>query len=190
MNTDQRSTIEPENTPLFIGLGVQFAGTIRHNGPQQEKAVILGEFTGDVEWNGVLQVPRGGKVIVEKSMRCREMMVGGEIVGANDEVVIETGLLRLGESASIDVATVSVPPGGLEQSRGSVVNARLRMSKDNAFAQREEQGTAAPAAAAPGASMPTLSLVASGAPAAAEEGGEGSGFVQVETRGQSAAYGS
>lgn len=51
---------------LFIGVGVQFSGRIRHAGPQDEKAVILAEYTGDVEWNSVLQVPCGGTVIVEK----------------------------------------------------------------------------------------------------------------------------
>lgn len=135
MSNDQRPQSDPNKIPLFIGAGVEFSGAIRHAGAQDEKAVILGQFTGDVEWNGVLQVPPGGKVIVEKSMRCREMVVGGEIVGANDAVVIETGLLRLADTACVTVATVSVPPGGVEQSRGSVVNATLRMSKQNAYAQ-------------------------------------------------------
>lgn len=142
MNPDNRTAIEPEKTPLFIGAGVSFNGSFSHTGPADEKAVILGELTGDMEWNGVLQVPRGGKVTVMKSLRCREIMVGGEIVGVDENVVIETGLLRLGESASVEVATVSVPPGGLEQSRGSVINARLRMSSENAFAQ---SAAAAPA---------------------------------------------
>jgi len=177
---------------VYIGLGVHFAGTIRHAGPRDEKAVILGEFAGDIEWNGILQVPRGGKVIVEKSMRCREMMVGGEVVGASDDVVIETGLLRLGESASIEVATVSVPPGGLEQSRGAVVNARLRMTKENAYAQLDEPDT--PVASS--SSAPTLSLVpAAGgtggtADAGGQEGADGAGLVQIETRATIAAFGS
>lgn len=155
MSNDQRSPSDPNKIPLFIGAGVEFSGAIRHAGAQDEKAVILGQFTGDVEWNGVLQVPPGGKVIVEKSMRCREMVVGGEIVGANDEVVIETGLLRLAESACVTVATVSVPPGGVEQSRGSVVNATLRMSKQNVYA---DDGSAP---AMPAQQLPRLILAAS-----------------------------
>lgn len=134
MNTDNKSSIEPELTPLYIGSGVEFTGTIRHNGPTNEKAMVLGTVHGDIEWNGILQVPQGGKVIVQKSMRCREMMVNGEITGANEEVVIETGLLRLGERAVIEVATVSVPTGGLEQARGSVINAKLRMTAEHPFA--------------------------------------------------------
>lgn len=123
-------------------------------------------------------------------MRCREMMVGGEIVGADDDVVIETGLLRLGESASINVATVSLPPGGLQQSRGSVVNARLRMSKENAYAPREEEAPAV-TAVAPAVGTPALSLVASADPTAGgQPSDEVSSLVQIETRGQSAAYGS
>lgn len=135
MTADNRNSIEPEKTPLFIGTGVSFQGSFTHNGPVDEKAVILGEFTGDMQWNGVLQVPRGGKIIVQNSLRCREMVVGGQIVGADESVLIETGLLRLGESAVVDVATVSLPAGGLEQSRGSVINAKLRMSKDHPFAE-------------------------------------------------------
>jgi hypothetical protein len=31
MTTDNKSSIEPELTPLYIGSGVEFTGTIRHN---------------------------------------------------------------------------------------------------------------------------------------------------------------
>lgn len=189
MSNDQRSPSEPNKIPLFIGAGVEFSGAIRHAGAQDEKAVILGQFTGDVEWNGVLQVPPGGKVIVEKSMRCREMVVGGEIVGANDEVVIETGLLRLADSACVNVATVSVPPGGVEQTRGSVVNATLRMSKHNAYAQ----DGAAPAVPAP--QPPRLILAASspaGSSAAPSDTGTDriSDEVRTAQAGLSVGYGS
>ena len=189
MSNDQRSPAEPNKIPLFIGAGVEFSGAIRHAGAQDEKAVILGQFTGNVEWNGILQVPRGGKVIVEKSMRCREMLIAGEIVGASDEVVIETGLLRLADSACVDVATVSVPPGGLEQSRGSVVNATLRMSKQNAYAQ------AGASAAVPAPQPPRLILAASspagGSAAASETGTDRAADVpRGPQAGPSAAYGS
>lgn len=145
MTSDNRSTIDPSKTPMFIGAGVTIQGVVRHTGPQDEKAVILGTLEGDMEWNGILQVPRGGRLEVQKSLKCREIMVGGEIVGASDDVVIETGLLRLGESAVVEVATVSVPPGGLEQSRGSVINAKLRMSKEHPYADHQETAPAAPA---------------------------------------------
>lgn len=188
MTSDTRNSIEPEKTPLFIGAGVTFHGSFNHQGPADEKAVILGELTGNIQWNGILQVPRGGKVIVESALRCREMVVGGEIVGANDEVVIETGLLRLGESASIDVATVSVPPGGLEQSRGSVINAKLRMTKEHPFAD----ASADTSTSKPQRLLPVLSAVA--APDASTRAGGASGevpqdqgatdsqLVQIETR--------
>jgi cytoskeletal protein CcmA (bactofilin family) len=175
MSTDQqRPATEAEKTPLFIGAGVQFTGSIRHAGPQDERAVVLGEFTGDVEWNGVLHVPRGGKLVVEKSLRCREMLVCGEIVGANEDAVIATGLLRLGKTATIEVGVVSVPPGGLEQQRGSVVNAKLRMTKENAYADQQ-----APAAAA--ATSPSLTLVSSGGAVAAslEESSEQAGATEL-----------
>lgn len=205
---DDRSAINPEKTPLFIGVGVAFEGLIRHTGPVDERAVILGSLSGNVEWNGILQVPKGGKVTVSESLRCREMMIGGEIVGANDDVVIETGLLRLGESASIQVATVSVPPGGLEQSRGSVINAKLRMTSDHPFAgahpEAAAQGqqdsaprlTSAPTAAAAPARESSEAFVDPGfahgnddtlAPIAVVDLGGVSGLEQVETRHPTAA---
>lgn len=134
MTTDTKSQIDPTLTPLFIGAGVEFVGTISHTGPTQERAVVLGDFVGDINWNGILQVPQGGKVTVKGALRCREMMIGGEIVGEGDDVLIETGLLRLGDSARIAVSTVSVPTGGLEQARGSIINATLRMTSDHPFA--------------------------------------------------------
>lgn len=197
MTSDNRSAIEPEKTPLFIGAGVTFHGSFHHAGPVDEKAVILGEITGDMQWNGILQVPRGGKVTVLKSLRCREIMVGGQIVGADDDVVIETGLLRLGESASVDVATVSLPPGGLEQARGSVINAKLRMTKEHPFA---EQGPVVlQAVPSTPRALPVLTTVTTGneipqdAPvsvgAAQPDSPDAGGpdLVQVETRTQLAA---
>lgn len=179
---DNKSSIDPEKTPLFIGTGVEITGSIRHAGPTDEKAVVLGTLYGDVDWNGILQVPRGGKVVVQKSMRCREMMVGGEIRGANEDVVIETGLLRLGESAVIEVATVSVPTGGLEQARGSVINAKLRMTAEHPFAQPVTPTE--PQAVQVATLRPALTSVPSSAPVVAGE--ETAlvevGLVQIETR--------
>ncbi len=134
MSQDTKSEIDPAMTPLFVGMGVELEGTVRHRGPQDEKAVVLGTLKGDIEWNGILQVPKGGKVLIDKSLRVREMVVGGEVLGTGDHVVIETGLLRVGESGIIDVAMVSLPTGGLEQARGSVINAQLRMATDHLFA--------------------------------------------------------
>ena len=155
MSTDQQktTTTEAAKTPVFIGAGVQFTGTIRHAGAQDERAVILGEFTGDIEWNGVLHVPAGGKLVVDKELRCREMLVSGAVVGTSEGAHIETGLLRLGQTASVEIGAVSVPPGGLEQQRGAVVNAKLRMTKENAYAAQSE------AAAGQAGSTPSLTLV-------------------------------
>ena len=100
MTSDNRSSIESDNAAVHRR-GRYRQGFVSPRRPRRREAVILGELTGDMEWNGILQVPRGGKVTVLKSLRCREIMVGGEIVGADDEVVIETSLLRLGESASV-----------------------------------------------------------------------------------------
>lgn len=128
--TDQ---IDPAKSPLYIGAGIEIEGTIKHVGAQDERAVVLGTFKGNIECNGVLQVIEGAKVIITESCKAREMVVAGEIVGATPDVVIQTGLIKLGQSAVVDVGTLEVPPGGLEQDRGSVVNARLRMTGDHPY---------------------------------------------------------
>jgi len=172
MSNEQQPPVKANEIPLFIGAGVTFEGTVRHAGPQNEKAVILGTFEGNVEWNGIMQVPRGGKLVVQKSLRCRELVVAGEIAGASEDVVIETGLLRLADTAAVEVATVSVPPGGLEQVRGSVINAKLRMTKENPYAGEQ-----------PVAPQPRLILAASATSAPADPGSslEGAGGRHVTT---------
>lgn len=162
-----------EKIPVFIGTGVSIEGTIRHEGPQDERAVILGSFTGNMDWNGVLQIPRGGKIIVQQSLRCREIVVNGDISSADDNVVIETGLLRLGETAKINVATISLPPGGLEQSRGSVINANLRMSSDHPFAEPQSE----PAALVPVTTRPSLALAVDNADASDSGRSSGAEFL-------------
>jgi hypothetical protein len=182
--TDTKSTIQPELTPLYIGTGVEVSGMIRHVGPVAEKAIVLGTLLGDLEWNGILQVPHGGKVVVQQSMRCREMIVNGEISSANEEVVIETGLLRLGEKAIITVATVSVPPGGLEQARGSVINAKLRMTGDHPFASPVPAESAE--VGQPAMQRPVLTAVSTSNQQHLPEPSESPELVQVETRSQGA----
>lgn len=156
MNPETKPTSEKANTPLFIGAGIEITGSIRHAGPEADRGVILGSFTGDVDWNGVLHVPAGGKVIVEKSMICRELQVAGSIEGASDDVVVEAGLLRLAATAAVDVANVLVPIGGLEQSRGSTLNGKLRMAKESRYAVGADNLPDAPA-------VPRLVLAASSA---------------------------
>lgn len=159
-NHEDHSDHTRSKSPLFIGEGVTIEGVIRHAGPTDERAVILGTLEGGLEWNGILEVPQGGKITASHSIRCREMRIGGEIVGANDSVVIETGLLRLDASACVHVATVSVPPGGLEQARGSVMNAKLRMTSDHPFAGMQVDEVVQPAPAP--AAAPRLALAATG----------------------------
>lgn len=192
---DTKSQIDPTKTPVFIGTGVEFAGTIRHTGAHDDRAVILGTLTGQVEWNGILQVPQGGKVVVQGTLRCREMMIGGEIIGDGENVVIETGLLRLGNSAKVDVATVNLPTGGLEQARGSALNATLRMSPDHPFSSAPDMPAPAEpvllTTAAP--SAPATEGFATGldSPGALADGSEvtpaQTPLVQVETRNATAA---
>jgi hypothetical protein len=46
-------------------------------------------------------------------------------------------MLHMASTSNVDVATVNLPAGGLVQERGSVLNARLRMSKEHVFAEQK-----------------------------------------------------
>jgi len=53
------------------------------------------------------------------------------------DVLVECGMLRLSSSARVQAGEVSLPPGGLEQARGSVLCAKISMGSDNPFANDE-----------------------------------------------------
>jgi len=63
------------------------------------------------------------------------MQVMGAIEGK--DVLVECGMLRLSSSARVQAGEVSLPPGGLEQARGSVLCAKISMGSDNPFANDE-----------------------------------------------------
>lgn len=139
---DEKSVLNPEKTPLFIGQGVVIHGAIEHMGDTSDTAVILGELKGDINWNGVVQVTKGGTITAAKKILCRELVVAGDIQG--DGVVIEAGILRMEPTAVVKVEEVQLPPGGLEQSRGSFFTGRLTMSDKNQFAGQADDASAAP----------------------------------------------
>ena len=122
--TARTSTLKPK---LFVSPGVALEGAIRHSGEPDECAVIAGEFRGSIEWNGVVQVMKGAKVTVTGHVRCRQLLVAGEVVRAGTDVSIETGLLRLSSTGKVEVDILTVPPGSVIQERGAVLNAALRM---------------------------------------------------------------
>ncbi len=156
--SDEKSVLNPEKTPLFIGQGVVVHGTIEHKGEKGDTAVILGELKGDIHWDGVVQVTQGGTISAAKKISCRELVVAGDIHG--EGVVIEAGILRMEPTAVVQVEDVQLPPGGLEQSRGSFFTGRLTMSPNNPY---NDTAANVGSAAAPARLQP----ISSGLPAAA-----------------------
>jgi len=134
------SVLDPANTPLFIGLGVMITGTVSHTEPGAGNAVVLGHLSGDVKWNGTVQVAQGGLITPGNKISCRELVVAGTISG--DDVEIEVALLRLEPTAKVDVRTLRTCPGGIEQARGATLTVRagVTMTDDNPYS------TATPAA--------------------------------------------
>lgn len=136
MSTTKQSTtntqITPEQTPLYIGPGVTLHGKIVHNGEPTDRAVILGNLVGDLEWNGIVQVPKGGVIDASAKIYCRELVVAGTVKGKG--VRIEAGLLRLEPTADVQVDEAFLPSGGLEQTRGSFFIGKLNMSPEHPFA--------------------------------------------------------
>ena len=142
--TDSFSQIKPEDTPLYVGKGVRLEGRVIHEGPREERAVILGTLSGDIEWNGTVQVPQGGMIAPNSRIKCRELIVAGEVMG--DEVVIEANLLRVKSTAVIRVSEINVPSGGLENEIGSKINGRLNMDAEQAFKDADAPSAAKPKA--------------------------------------------
>jgi cytoskeletal protein CcmA (bactofilin family) len=164
--------------PVFIGPDVIVEGTIRRKdgGDPNEVANITGVFKGNIDWPGIVQVAPGAEVVIESKVSCREIEVAGKISGSDQNVVLETGMLRMRESAIVDVGLLSLPPGGLEQARGAVVNANLRMTKEYPYASQQPL---------PLQSRPLLAVVSNEAPAADKEvpafltvGAQGAGTMQ------------
>lgn len=153
--TDEKSVLNPEKTPLFIGKGVVIRGAIEHTGEKADTAVILGELKGDITWDGVVQVTQGGRISAAQKISCRELVVAGDIHG--DGVVIEAGVLRMEPTAVVQVEEVKLPPGGLEQSRGSFFTGRMTMSSDHPFADQAAAASARVASSS-GAGLPQASF--------------------------------
>lgn len=118
--------LEPELTPLYIGPGVSITGHIQLSGSPDQRVVVLGEFKGSLNWPGIVQVPPGGCLNVDQ-LNCRELVLGGSIKGQKPVSKVVADSILMGREANIDVDEVHVPPGGLEQTRGAVINGRLCM---------------------------------------------------------------
>lgn len=119
--------IAPELTPLFIGRSVRIEGRIVYEGSAGERLVVLGEFKGSLDWDGIVQVPQGGHIEVEEQLRCTQLVVGGMVTGSTPDSTISTGELFLGPNATLEVGLIEVPSGRLEQARGATINGTLKM---------------------------------------------------------------
>ena len=127
---EQADALQPENSRLYIGPGIIVRGDIEF--PQSkpdERLVICGEVQGNISTPGILQVVEGATIKGDSKIECAEIVVAGTISGEN--VTIKANLLLLLSTGSIAVNTLKLPPDGLEQSRGGVLNARLDMNPDH-----------------------------------------------------------
>lgn len=119
-------------TSLYIGPGVRIEGRVSQDNPD-EIIIIAGVMAGDIVTQGRVLVESGGTIEAANEIKCFELDIKGTVLGA--DVLLEAGILRLGASARVTVGEVFLPPGGLEQARGSVLCAKLRMDESNAFAK-------------------------------------------------------
>ena len=119
-----------------------------------------GVFKGNIDWPGTVHLAVGAEVVIDSKVSCREIEVAGKISGSGQNVVLETGMLRMRESATVEVGLLSLPPGGFEQARGAVVNANLRMTKEHPYGSQQPL---------PVQSKPVLAVVSSEASAAGRQ---------------------
>ncbi|WP_371436174.1 polymer-forming cytoskeletal protein [Polaromonas sp.] len=127
---DRLDSIIPEKTPLYVGPDVVINGDINfQTSDPDQRLMIRGEVKGNIYTNGILQVSEGAVINAAKRIECAEIVVAGTIKG--EGVTIKANLLMLLPSGNIAVETLCLPPGGLEQSRGGILNARLDMNSEH-----------------------------------------------------------
>lgn len=148
---ERLDSIIPEKTPLYVGPDVVINGDINfQTSDPDQRLMIRGEVKGNIYTNGILQVSEGAVISAAKRIECAEIVVAGTIKG--EGVTIKANLLMLLPSGNIAVETLCLPPGGLEQSRGGILNARLDMNPEHgtlpALKPADSPAAEAPAAAA------------------------------------------
>lgn len=121
-------------TSLYVGPGVRIEGRVTQDS-RDETIFIAGVLAGDIVTQGRVVVEAEGKIEAANQIKCFELDVYGSISGS--DVLLEAGILRLRQSANVAISEISLPPGGLEQSRGSVLCAKMRMEDSNEFAKDE-----------------------------------------------------
>lgn len=127
---ERLDSIIPEKTPLYIGQGVVFEGDVRFMSEDpDQRLLVVGEIKGNIFTNAVLQIAEGAVISAVESIEANEIVVSGTIKG--DGVKVKANLMLLQPTGNIAVDTICLPPGGLEQSRGGILNARLDMSREH-----------------------------------------------------------
>jgi cytoskeletal protein CcmA (bactofilin family) len=151
MNSEVQHPLK--DTPLYVGPGVVLEGHVTHKGANTDRAIISGVFSGDIEWNGLVEVPEGGEIKAGSKVVCRELSVAGMVSG--ESVTLQAGLLRLSSTARIRVGEINLPPGGLEQARGATINGTIQMTEQNQFFQKDDLVVATPKVTVPSAQLGT-----------------------------------
>lgn len=136
----------PESTSLYVGKGVLVEGRIQQDS-KHEVIVIDGTVAGDISSEGRVILSETGSIEPGACISAFELDIHGRIDGP--DVKLEAGILRLSKTARVSVSEVVLPVGGLEQVRGSVLSASVRMTDDNRFAgdDRLERAAATPSLA-------------------------------------------
>ena len=124
---DSTASIQPEMTPFLLGPGVVIKGDVicEHEDPQM-RMMIVGRLEGDIKTKGIVQIAKGAVVAAKSMIDAGVVIVSGSIIGEN--VTVRAGVLVLQSTGNIEVKEVCLPPGGFEQQRGGILNARLVMA--------------------------------------------------------------
>lgn len=129
----ENALTKPTKAPLFIGPDVLIQGTVTYQGEDPEaELVVLGEVRGNIFTKGVLKIEEGAIVGAESLIQARQIVVAGKIEGAG--VKIQAQIFEVKPTGNVSADVLCLPPGGLEQSRGAVLNVRLEMSADHGTA--------------------------------------------------------
>lgn len=125
------TVVDASNTPLFVGKGMKISGRIESiTGDPTQRLVIQGEVHGDILTDGILDIAEHAVVHATSKIDCGEIIVSGRLTGDKEKVTVRANVLTLAPTGDVSVETLQLPPGGLEQSRGGVLNARLDMSAE------------------------------------------------------------
>lgn len=125
---DNIDAVIPEKSPFYMGPGMVIRGDLEFFSEDPDaRLVILGQFFGNIRTNAILQVAPGAIIHASELIDAGQVVVSGKITG--NKVTVRTNMLAINPTGNVHVDVLCLPPGGLENSRGSVLNARLDMDE-------------------------------------------------------------